>query len=83
MFKNNIFYNYYYASRKTNLIEIKEKIKAKIMNYLYMNMIQKLLQFQNFLRERYIALIDYGHHEFKQSPRGTNKWPLLKKRNKI
>ena len=54
------------------------------MNYLYMNMIQKLLQFQKLSQRKIYALIDYGHHEFGENKvqEALNKWSLIKKRNK-
>lgn len=70
---------------QTNLIEIKEKIKAKIHELSLHEYDPKIIAVSKTFSEKDILpLIDYGHHEFGENKvqEALNKWSLIKKRNK-
>ena len=70
---------------QTNLIEIKEKIKAKIHELSLHEYDPKIIAVSKTFSEKDILpLIDYGHHEFGENKvqEALNKWSPIKKRNK-
>ena len=70
---------------QSNLIEIKEKIKAKIHELSLSEYDPKIIAVsKTFSEEDILPLIDYGHYEFGENKvqEALNKWSPIKKRNK-
>ena len=70
---------------QSNLIEIKEKIKAKIHELSLSEYDPKIIAVsKTFSEEDILPLIDYGHYEFGENKvqEALNKWSSIKKRNK-
>ena len=70
---------------QSNLIEIKEKIKAKIHELSLSEYDPKIIAVsKTFSEEDILPLIDYGHYEFGENKvqEALSKWSPIKKRNK-